>query len=113
MIAFIALRLDSLEAEVGYIVAPEVRGRGVAGRALELVTRWGFDELGLQRIELRAELANPASLKVAERCGYVREGTLRGVHLKGIRRGDMALYARLAADAAGVAWSCDSDSRDW
>ncbi len=100
MIAFVVLRLESLEAEVGYIVAPEARGRGVANRALTLLTRWGFESLGLQRLELRAELENPASLKVAERCGYVREGTLRGVHLKGVRRGDMALYARLAADPA-------------
>jgi RimJ/RimL family protein N-acetyltransferase len=100
MIAFVVLRLESLEAEVGYIVAPEVRGRGVANRALTLLTRWGFETVGLERIELRAELENPASLKVAERCGYVREGTLRGVHLKGVRRGDMALYARLAADPA-------------
>jgi RimJ/RimL family protein N-acetyltransferase len=98
MIAFVVLRLESMEAEVGYIVAPEARGRGVAHRALTLLTRWGFEIVGLERIELRAELENPASLKVAERCGYVREGTMRGVHLKGVRRGDMALYARLAAD---------------
>ena len=100
MIAFVVLRPESLEGEVGYIVAPEARGRGVAHRALSLLTRWGFEELGLERIELRAELENPASLKVAERCGYVREGTLRGVHLKGVRRGDMALYSRLAHDPA-------------
>jgi RimJ/RimL family protein N-acetyltransferase len=100
LIAFVALRLEGREAEVGYIVAPEARGRGVAVRALSLLTRWGFDELGLARIELRAELTNPASLKVAERCDYVREGILRNVHLKGSRRGDMALYARVAEDSA-------------
>jgi RimJ/RimL family protein N-acetyltransferase len=98
MIAFVTLRLDAREAEVGYIVAAEARGRGVAARALSLVTRWGFEEVGLERIELRAELENPASLKVAERCGYVREGILRNVHLKAGRRGDMALYARIAGD---------------
>jgi RimJ/RimL family protein N-acetyltransferase len=98
LIAFVTLRLDGREAEVGYIVAPEARGRGVAARALSLLTTWGFTELGLARIELRAELTNPASIKVAERCGYVREGLLRNVHLKGNRRGDMALYARVAAD---------------
>jgi RimJ/RimL family protein N-acetyltransferase len=97
MIAFISLRLDAREAEVGYIVAPDARGRGVAVRALSLLTRWGFGELGLARIELRAALENPASIKVAERCGYTREGVLRNVHLKGRRRGDMALYARVAA----------------
>jgi RimJ/RimL family protein N-acetyltransferase len=100
LIAFVALRLEAREAEVGYIVAPEARGRGVAVRALELLTRWGFEELGLARIELRAELENPASLTVAERCGYVREGVLRNVHLKGGRRGEMALYSRVATDHA-------------
>jgi RimJ/RimL family protein N-acetyltransferase len=98
MIAFVTLRLDAAEAEVGYIVAPEARGRGIAGRALNLVTDWGFDEVGLARIELRAELDNPASLRVADRCGYVREGVLRRVHLKGGRRGDMAVYSRLASE---------------
>jgi len=96
MIAFVALRLDDREAEIGYIVAPEARGRGIAVRALDLLTRWGFTELGLARIELRVELGNPASIRVAERCGYVREGILRNVHLKGQRRGDMAVYARIA-----------------
>ena len=98
MIAFVTLRLDAGEAEVGYIVAPEARGQGVAVRALNLLTAWGFEQLGLVRIELRAELENPASLRVAERCGYVREGVLRGVHLKGGLRGDMAIYSRLDTD---------------
>ena len=31
---------------VGYLVAPEARGRGVAVRALRLITRWGFADLG-------------------------------------------------------------------
>lgn len=98
MVAFVMLRLDVGEAEVGYIVAPEARGRGVASRALSIVTGWGLDELGLARIELRADLTNPASLKVAERSGYVREGTLRNVHFKAGRRCDMALYSRVAGD---------------
>ena len=98
MIAFVTLRLGAREAEVGYVVAAEKRGRGLAVAALRVLTRWGFEQLGLARIELRAELANPASLVVAERCGYTREGVLRNVHLKGDRRGDMALYSRVATD---------------
>jgi RimJ/RimL family protein N-acetyltransferase len=98
MIAFVSLRLDQREAEAGYIVAPVARGRGVATRALELLTRWGFQELGLARIELRVEVDNHASLRVAERCGYGREGVLRNVHVKRNRRGDMAIYARLETD---------------
>jgi RimJ/RimL family protein N-acetyltransferase len=112
MIAFVTLRLDAAEAEVGYIVAPRARGRGIAVRALTLVSEWGFTALGLARIELRAELDNPASLKVAERCGYVREGVLRHVFLKGGRRGDMALYARLATDPVRLLRPPRPDARD-
>lgn len=95
------LSVEGREAEVGYIVAPEARGRGIAPRALAMLTQWGFEEVGLERIELRAELENPASLKVAERCGYVREGVLRNAYLKAGRRGDMALYSRVASDPGG------------
>ena len=34
------------EGEIGYLVAAEARGRGIAGRSVALLTRWGFDELG-------------------------------------------------------------------
>lgn len=97
--AFVALSLAGREAEVGYVVVPAERRRGVASRALALLTGWGLGTLGLARIELRADVENPASLRVAERCGYRREGTLRSVHVKDGRRADMALYARTAATA--------------
>ena len=43
------------EGEIGYLVAAEARGQGIAGRSVALLTRWGFDELGLERIELRID----------------------------------------------------------
>ena len=57
------------EGEIGYLVAAEARGRGIAGRSVALLTRWGFDELGLERIELRIDSANAASARVAEAGG--------------------------------------------
>ena len=62
------------EVELGYIVHPAARGRGVATQALVLLTRWAFDELGALRAYLFIDSENAASLKVAERAGYVREG---------------------------------------
>ena len=65
------LRIDreTLTAELGYTIAPEARGRGVATKALRQVTEWAFAELGLIRIELLISVENAASKKVAERCG--------------------------------------------
>jgi len=85
-------------AELGYIVAPEARGRGVAARALGLLTSWCLDGLGLERIELRIDPANLPSLRLAEKLGYVREGVLRSMPFKDGVRADLAVYSRLPGD---------------
>ena len=95
---FVELELDHEEGEIGYVVASAARGRGVARRAVELLTRWGFDVLGLQRIELRIDPANEPSARIARRVGYRREGTLRNAYFKEGRRGDIDVWARLAND---------------
>jgi len=62
-------------AEAGYWVAPGARRRGVASGALELLTRWAFESLGLRRLELHVIEGNVASERVAERAGFRRTGT--------------------------------------
>src|SRR5262249_29647607 len=64
-------------AEVSYFLHPSARGRGWATRAVLLVSRWAFDALGIERVELRAHPENDASRRVAERAGFVFEGTER------------------------------------
>jgi RimJ/RimL family protein N-acetyltransferase len=86
------------EVELGYIVHPAARGRGVATQGLVLLTRWAFDELGALRAYLFIDSENVASLRVAERAGYVREGRLRSVHVKQGLRADSELWSRLPSD---------------
>lgn len=64
-------------SEVAYWVVPAARGRGVASRSLEAVTRWAFDHMGLHRIQLDHSTKNPASCRVALKAGFHAEGTLR------------------------------------
>jgi RimJ/RimL family protein N-acetyltransferase len=98
MAALVKLDREAREAEAGYIVAPAARGRGIAVRALRMLTDWSLQELGLERIELRIETENEPSIRVAERAGFVREGVLRSVHFKKGQRADIAVYSRLATD---------------
>jgi RimJ/RimL family protein N-acetyltransferase len=86
-------------AELGYVVAPLARGRGVASEALGLMTEWAFDELGMERLELLISVENEASKRVAARCGYVREGVMRSHYVKGEVREDTELWSRLPSDA--------------
>ncbi|MEU6403079.1 GNAT family N-acetyltransferase [Streptomyces sp. NPDC046985] len=86
---------------VGYWVLPEARGRRVATSALLLATRWAFTEFGMHRLELGHALGHEASCRVAERCGYPPEGTLREAMWEAERRDafrDCHLHARLSTD---------------
>jgi RimJ/RimL family protein N-acetyltransferase len=89
---------DGRIAQVGYWTAPEMRGRGYTTDALRLLCRWGFDEVLIARIEWYAEVGNVASRRVAEKVGFVFEGTLRSrLRHRGERR-DAWLAALLPTD---------------
>lgn len=101
-IGLVKLDLETQEAEAGYIVASHARGRGVATRALRLLTSWAFEELPLERIELLIDVENPASEVVAQRCGYTREGVLRWTYLKPGLRSDTIVYSMLRREHVGT-----------
>ncbi|MFK0043193.1 GNAT family N-acetyltransferase [Streptomyces sp. NPDC090741] len=66
-------------AEVGYWTAAPARGRDVAPRALRTLTDWAFASFGgqgLERLELLHQVDNPASCRVAQKCGYALAGVL-------------------------------------
>ncbi len=96
--AIVHLDLDAREGEIGYMIVPVARGRGTSVRAVDLVTRWGFDGLALERLELRIDVANTASERVAERSGYRLDGVLRNVHFKEGLRSDTGVWSRLRSD---------------
>lgn len=90
-------RPDGL-AMVGYWLLPAARGRGVATAAIRAVTAWGVRTAGARRIEIAHAVGNDASCRVAERCGFPAEGTLRASHNYGGTYRDEHLHARLATD---------------
>jgi RimJ/RimL family protein N-acetyltransferase len=93
----VRLDADGREGEIGFIVAPAARGKGVATRALALLSSWAL-QAGLLRIELRIDVENSGSIRVAERAGFVRDGVLRSVHFKQGLRSDVAVYSLLPGD---------------
>jgi RimJ/RimL family protein N-acetyltransferase len=56
---------EAATVELGYVVAPRARGRGVATEALRLLTDWALHEVGAERIELRISTSNTGSQMVA------------------------------------------------
>jgi RimJ/RimL family protein N-acetyltransferase len=84
---------------VGYWCARGERGRGIVSDALTTISRYGFEELGLGRMELITDPDNRSSQRVAEKAGYQREGVLRShlLHPDGRRR-DSVMFSLLPAE---------------
>jgi RimJ/RimL family protein N-acetyltransferase len=66
-------------ADIGYWVREDARGRGVTTRALVLVTKLALEQ-GAKRLQLRADVENLPSRRVAEKVGFKAEGVLREAH---------------------------------
>jgi len=82
-------------AEIGYFLGEPFWNRGIVTEAVEACTRYAFRELGLVRLQAGIFAWNKASMRVLEKCGYVREGVLRKSVWKDGELVDSVLYARL------------------
>ncbi|OEZ70960.1 spermidine N(1)-acetyltransferase [Janthinobacterium sp. HH103] len=95
-IGFNAISPQHRTAEIAYDLAPAVWGHGVATSIVNAVVDWGFQRLGLLRIQATVLESNERSLRVLERCAFEREGYLRSYRQIRERSGNFWLYARLA-----------------
>lgn len=67
-----------LSTELGLLFTlPASRGTHVTAHAVGLLLRWCFDTLGMRRVQWRSDPRNGASIRVAERAGFTREGVRR------------------------------------
>lgn len=82
-------------ASIGYWLGIPYWNRGYTTEAARAVVAFGFDDLGLQRIEASCLFANTASARVLEKAGLVYEGTLRGYYRKHNRPIDADMYGRV------------------
>jgi RimJ/RimL family protein N-acetyltransferase len=69
---------DAAIGYVGYWLLPTARGRGLATRAVLLLSSWALHDVGITRLRLLTETANESSQRVAERSGFGRVGILAG-----------------------------------
>jgi RimJ/RimL family protein N-acetyltransferase len=93
---------DGDVGELGYWMRAGARGRGATTRAVVLASRWAFARDGVARLQLRADVENAGSRRVAEKAGYTLEGVLRSAHWNARlgRRQDWAMYSLLPGELA-------------
>ena len=90
-----------LKAEIGYWMVAEARRSGIGSRATRMLAVWTLTRLGLERLELLANPNNEPSLRLAERAGFTREGTLRRYRRRHGVREDLVMFSLLAEDLPG------------
>ena len=85
-------------ATVSYWLGEPFTGRGLATDALRTLSRYAFDQLGLNRLEISAAVSNPRSAAVATRAGFTQEGFCREYEFINGKFLDHVRFSLLARD---------------
>lgn len=91
--------LRSRSAELGIMIGDtENQDKGYGTDAMRALVRYAFEEMNLNRIQLRVHEDNPRAIHVYEKIGFAREGVLRQADWRSGRYSDVWLMAVLRDD---------------
>ena len=82
-------------AELGYWIGEPYWGRGIATKAVALITKYGFDHLDLNRIFAAVFDYNTISMKILEKNGFQKEGIFKSAIVKNKQCYDEHRYYKL------------------
>ena len=85
-------------AEIGYWIGELYWGLGIATKAVELITQFGFGEINIVRIYTGIYEHNKASMRVLEKNGFVKEAVFRKAIYKNKKLLNEHRYSRLHPD---------------
>jgi ribosomal-protein-alanine N-acetyltransferase len=88
------------EATLGYALNREFWGRGLTTEVVERVLGFAFKDLRLHRVIALCNTENATSARVLQKCGFLREGTLREHQRIGSAWQSSHLYALLDREFA-------------
>jgi len=85
--------------EIGYWVRYGYEGRGFISEAVNGITKFAFEKLGAERVDIHMDDRNIRSWRVAERCDFKHEGTLRN-HARDVNGGlrDTRIYSKIRSE---------------
>jgi ribosomal-protein-alanine N-acetyltransferase len=92
---------NGFRAELGYWIGVDYWGQGYMTEAVRRVIQYGFEELGLERIDAWHFAQNPASGRVMQKAGMTFEGVMRQHFIKWDEFVDIAGYSILRSEFEG------------
>jgi ribosomal-protein-serine acetyltransferase len=97
-IGFVEFDWRSRRTEIGYWIDRAEEGKGIVTRACRLLIEYAFDDLDMNRIEIRCSAENVRSAAVPERLGFTKEGFLRQAEFRNGKFHDFFVFGLLAED---------------
>ncbi|MBC3541058.1 GNAT family N-acetyltransferase [Rufibacter sediminis] len=92
------LDLQNRSASIGYWLVNNAEGKGIITRSCKKLITYGFEELGLHRIEIKAAAANLKSQAIPEKLDFTKEGVLRHAEWVNGEFLDLLLYSVLDSE---------------
>ena len=86
---------EHFRSEIGYLMLPEFRGKGIMSEAIAAVVDYGFNQLKLHSVEAIIDPENHASATVLERNNFIREAHLKENQFYEGKFIDTVIYSRL------------------
>ncbi|MGG0738141.1 GNAT family N-acetyltransferase [Niallia taxi] len=87
--------------EIGYELHKNYWGQGLASEALKVVVQYGFEHMGLERIQALIEPPNLSSQSLLKKHGFLCEGLLRSYEFTSGKMDDLYMYSLIKKDFNG------------
>jgi len=98
IISFVKLNWNNRRTEIGYWIDKNYEGKGIITEACEILINYAFEELDMNRVEIRCATENTRSRAIPERLNFKLDGVLRQFLWRHTRFFDMAIYSMLAEE---------------
>ena len=100
-IAYFLVDAKNEFAEIEYCIGVPYQGKGYATEACREIIRYGFDRIGLHKVQICCRTTNLKSKRVIEKCGFTYEGTLRDYFKMNENDFEGRMYYSILQDEAG------------
>ena len=100
--AFFLVDSNNHFAEIEYCIGRAFQGKGYATEATKALIRYGFEEIGLNKVQICARTVNAPSRRVIDKCGFTYEGTLRQYFFMGDHYEDRMFFSILRDEYKGA-----------
>ncbi|MBL0356759.1 MAG: GNAT family N-acetyltransferase [Chitinophagaceae bacterium] len=95
-IGYWRMQKEHYRAEIGYVLHPDLQGKGVMNEAMQAVLKYGFETMNLHSVEANVNPANIASVKLLKKNNFIKEAYFKENYYYNGKFFDSLIYSLLA-----------------